>query len=456
MKKIILSFITFVILLAVSSCNKDVTDGIIDDTANDVESVLEQAKSRILSMGLDTTDMVEIDGYYVVENDILINKDSLFNALQTRQYHATYTVATGQTITICVNSQDLLNNWRTEISKVADIYTEYTGNVFKFIGCDTDADIVISKADLSYSNVCAEGEFPVNTSGKPGKRVRINSTFYKDIDTFLSDNEKIFLMMHEIGHNLGLRHTNCINEVDPGIGKIKIPGTPDVDNNSYMNSATCGYSWNGMPEYDAVALKYLFPVVYNTIHFENCTGIADIKYKKGTEYELSRTLIPQKDGYVFAGWYYGVGNPYIPAIDYGKKITGDLTLYARWETKGTGTSVDVSCGEGMRSSTFTLSSTKVISLSVQVCKGLNSWYELRCYDDTYVLLENVDGGYSCKLQMKEHMYLDSEPYFNYTPVDMVLEPGTYKLTASLTTALGPQNSVSYGKHASIRAILKYN
>lgn len=43
-------------------------------------------------MGLDTTDMIEIDGYYVVENDILINKDSLFNVPQTRQYSATYFV----------------------------------------------------------------------------------------------------------------------------------------------------------------------------------------------------------------------------------------------------------------------------------------------------------------------------------------------------------------------------
>ena len=65
---------------------------IVDNPINNTESVLEQAKNRILSMGLDTTDMIEIDGYYVVENDILINKDSLFNVPQTRQYSATYFV----------------------------------------------------------------------------------------------------------------------------------------------------------------------------------------------------------------------------------------------------------------------------------------------------------------------------------------------------------------------------
>ena len=93
MKNFIFYFLFSVSLIAVSSCSDDVTEGIVDNPINNTDSVLEQAKNRILSMGLDTTDMIEIDGYYVVENDILINKDSLFNVPQTRQYSATYFVS---------------------------------------------------------------------------------------------------------------------------------------------------------------------------------------------------------------------------------------------------------------------------------------------------------------------------------------------------------------------------
>lgn len=92
MKNFIFYFLFSVSVIAVSSCSDDVTEGIVDNSIKNTESVLEQAKNRILSMGLDTTDMIEIDGYYVVENDILINKDSLFNVPQTRQYSATYFV----------------------------------------------------------------------------------------------------------------------------------------------------------------------------------------------------------------------------------------------------------------------------------------------------------------------------------------------------------------------------
>lgn len=79
--------------VTIHSCSDDATDGIDDNSINKAESLLEQAKNRILSMGLDTTDMIEIDGYYVVENDILINKDSLFRVPLTRQYSATYFVS---------------------------------------------------------------------------------------------------------------------------------------------------------------------------------------------------------------------------------------------------------------------------------------------------------------------------------------------------------------------------
>lgn len=458
MKKIF--YLIFIIILSatIHSCSDDATDGIVDNSIKNTESLLEQAKNRILSMGLDTTDMIEIDGYYVVENDILINKDSLFRVPLTRQYSATNTVATGQVITIGVDNSALLTAWASALRSVASNYTNYTGMVFKFNGYDPDADIVISKANLFYSNVCAEGEFPVSSNAKQTKHVRINSVFYKDIDTYLSTNEKIFLMMHEIGHNLGLRHTDCAvnGEGASDVGMVRIPGTPNTDSDSYMNSATCGNSWTGMPKYDAVALKHLFPVVYCTIHFENCTGVSDIKFKKGTEYELSRKIIPQKDGYVFAGWHHA--KDFYTPFSYDYKITGDKTLYAKWTNKDTPVTVECISHDRVKTKTFELRNSAVVTFSSKIERSANTWMELTMHQGTYSKLERIDEvkNFSFVFDVRNAgmSMIDDNPSYFIKSETFVLEEGVYMLTSSLTTELGEQN-YSSGKHGIVTTTISY-
>lgn len=452
MKKIFYSIIIIILSATIHSCSDDATDGIVDNSINNTESLLEQAKNRILSMGLDTTDMIEIDGYYVVENDILINKDSLFNVPLTQQYSATNTVATGQVITIGVDNTDLLTAWASALSRVASNYTNYTGMVFKFNGYDPDADIVISKANLFYSNVCAEGEFPVSSNAKPGKHVRINSVFYKDIDTYLSTNEKIFLMMHEIGHNLGLRHTDCAvnGEGVSDVGMVKIPGTPDTDSNSYMNSSTCGYSWTGMPEYDAVALNYLWPINY-TIHFENCEGVDDLHLSyNGTGYVLDRHLIPVRDGYVFAGWHHNATfhTPY----KYNFELTRERTLYAHWIVPEIFTTVSAHSYAG-NSFTMMLNEIKTVTFNIKVYKGENTWEDIRKYDDTYF---TISGGENLSYR-KNMEYLmnvpETQPYVEYTET-MVLTEGDYRYQSVFAKELGSQRGAN-DKHGYVYTTISY-
>lgn len=455
MKSLFYFIISVISLFLVFSCNDEITD---ISTPN-AESLIDQAKSKILAMGLDTTDIMDIDDYFVVENDILINKDSLLQFSVTRQYSTTNTVATGQRITIGVDDSKLLDSWASALQRVAFNYSYYTGLELQFNGYDPDADIVISKEPMMFnSRVCAEGEFPVASNGKPGKHVRINSMFYKDIDTFLSYEEKEFLMMHEIGHNLGLRHTDCaVNGEGAGnVGMVKIPGTPNTDSNSYMNSGTCGYSWKGMSEYDAVALKYLFPVVYCTIHFENCTGISDIKFKKGKEYELSRTLIPKKDGYLFTGWHH-VENVYTP-FSYNYKIKDDKTLYARWTKNGILKEVKCTTYNGENTQTFELYTTSVVTFTSQVNKALNTWSDLRLHNGTYSKLERIDDSYdfSVIIDMRgtgEMDVINNPPYAKHTE-KFVLESGKYMLISSLTTELGEQNW-GIGNHGSVESTISY-
>jgi hypothetical protein len=67
--------------------------------------------------------------------------------------------------------------------------------------------------------------------GSVGNEVDIN-TYYN----YLSSSYKTFALTHELGHSIGFTHT------DGTYGNL-IPGTPESDPNSVMNSIVL--PWNG-------------------------------------------------------------------------------------------------------------------------------------------------------------------------------------------------------------------
>jgi len=221
-------------------------------------------------------DMIEDKGnYFLVEGDIVFQKDALEKAInrlsKTTQAATDYGVDYSKVQYMIVKIDGGMpssgsDNWRPEIEQAITEWNNVTNCAaqFQLDNSASSPDItILSDGNALADNVIASAEAP-SIDGNPGFRIQVNLDFLSDMT--VSSGTKKYNMVHEMGHCIGFRHTNWSgrNETTP----LGIPHTPNTgsnpDPNSVMNGGTALNTWAGFSSWDVTAAQVLYPSSYNT------------------------------------------------------------------------------------------------------------------------------------------------------------------------------------------------
>jgi hypothetical protein len=156
---------------------------------------------------------------------------------------------------------NLTNKMRTALQWAVNNYNALnTNKTFTLsFSSSTNADIVVYR---NISNNGAGGQAGFPSGGKPFKWVQI----YNGMGNY-DTNTNEHVITHEIGHAMGLRHTDWFSRQSCGQsgesagpdGAVHIPGTPTgFDPNSVMLSCFSSGEDGEFGYYDRIALEYLY------------------------------------------------------------------------------------------------------------------------------------------------------------------------------------------------------
>jgi hypothetical protein len=194
---------------------------------------------------------------FIIEDDMTLSREEIENYMaagsatdadgRTEQRRGSFIISSSRVTNIKYYMDGTVPaSWRTAVTEAVNQWNAVNGTslFMSIVSTSAGSDVRVNAITENGAGWVARATLP-SSSGAPGSILTINMA-YNSMDA----GRKLFAMAHEMGHNIGLLHTNQTS------GTI-IPGTPTTDANSVMNSFVL--PWNGFTHYDQVSVQVLYP-----------------------------------------------------------------------------------------------------------------------------------------------------------------------------------------------------
>ena len=249
-----------------------------DNSVSPDSLVSKQILDRIWDLGFSIENVQKIEEGYLVEGDIILTEADLndhgdhitLRIADTEQYRTTNLVTgTPRTITVSMDAQ--LNGIAGYSAALDTAIARYNARnlTLTFLRVGTSGGQIHLKKKVG--NYLASAGFPTST-GNPYSQIKINSNAIGSGNTLTFHKFCGSIIAHEMGHCIGLRHTDYFNraiscggapsnEGSAGVGAILIPGTPSGATNAANSWMLACVSMNQNRPFnpdDVIALEYLY------------------------------------------------------------------------------------------------------------------------------------------------------------------------------------------------------
>ncbi|TDN93478.1 dual-action HEIGH metallo-peptidase [Salegentibacter sp. 24] len=254
-----------IIILTFLACSQDQVDTTNESISKEIKNQEHPLFKELLKYGFNKKSIREFENYFIVEEDIIfLKKNEYFdpNDNVVKQRRTEY-LTTLTSINIFID-EGMDSNWENAVEEAITRWNNVETNlILNRVINSSDAHVTIIY-DFDDGRELGLNTFgsalPPTVNGLPGNKIWINPNFSPfsascDNPQPVTQAMRISNVQHEIGHTVGLHHTNIT-----GDDSVLIPGTNESDPLSIMNEGiACTLDWSFSPG-DITALEILFPL----------------------------------------------------------------------------------------------------------------------------------------------------------------------------------------------------